>query len=200
MFVMNSAASEEITSFSKKEDFSCIFGLDGMEDTVKWQNEKITEICVKNSADVCETLSELQGKLLRRSLQDMNSYKYDGIIIKIISTRSGSLSLFDELNGEKNTIRDLNPEIMLQPGCGIMHFRIPAISGIAENDQKLISGFISDLRFEAEKTGGSLILEKAPAWLKKEISAWGEFKGLSLMRRIKQKYDPNNILNPYRYI
>jgi glycolate oxidase subunit GlcD len=57
------------------------------------------------------------------------------------------------------------------------------------------------LRRECQASGGSLVLENAPAQVKERFDAWGEL-GTSggLMRRVKEQLDPTNILSPGRFI
>jgi glycolate oxidase FAD binding subunit len=60
---------------------------------------------------------------------------------------------------------------------------------------------IGDLRARAEALGGSLVLQRAPVEVKRLVDVWGRIPdGLSLMRKLKQVYDPHSILNPGRYV
>ncbi|HXI25188.1 MAG TPA: FAD-linked oxidase C-terminal domain-containing protein [Pyrinomonadaceae bacterium] len=55
------------------------------------------------------------------------------------------------------------------------------------------------LRQKAENLGGSLVVERASADVKREFDSWGSF-GLTteLMKRIKQELDPEDLLSPGR--
>ncbi|OUN00163.1 MAG: hypothetical protein BAA04_09415 [Firmicutes bacterium ZCTH02-B6] len=49
--------------------------------------------------------------------------------------------------------------------------------------------------------GGNLVVERAPAALKRELPVWGDPPAsLFLMRALKEKFDPHRILNPGRYV
>ena len=49
--------------------------------------------------------------------------------------------------------------------------------------------------------GGSLVVEACPLALKEKIDVWGEPAGdFPLMRRIKEQFDPQGILNPGRFL
>ena len=51
----------------------------------------------------------------------------------------------------------------------------------------------------AENLGGSLVIEKASADIKRELNSWGSFgSAAELMKRIKQELDPENLLSPGR--
>lgn len=57
------------------------------------------------------------------------------------------------------------------------------------------------LREKAENLGGSLIIEKAPVDLKREIDSWGSFGSTAeLIRRVKQQLDSGDRLSPGRII
>jgi len=56
------------------------------------------------------------------------------------------------------------------------------------------------LRQQAENLGGSLVLEKAPAEIKREFDAWGNFGAAGeLMKRVKLQLEPKNLLSPGRF-
>jgi glycolate oxidase FAD binding subunit len=58
---------------------------------------------------------------------------------------------------------------------------------------------IPTLRSECEAAGGYLSVLQAPEDLKRSIDVWGyRGNGITLMRAIKQQFDPDNILNPAR--
>jgi len=60
---------------------------------------------------------------------------------------------------------------------------------------------LNSLRAFVSSIGGHLILQEAPFEIKAGVSVWGDFgSGLGIMKRIKFNFDPNNLLNPGRYI
>ncbi len=68
--------------------------------------------------------------------------------------------------------------------------------GACANDR---ASDISMLRTECEAAGGYLSVLQAPVDLKRSIDVWG-YRGnaVTLMRALKQQFDPDNILNPDR--
>lgn len=57
------------------------------------------------------------------------------------------------------------------------------------------------LRSEIAQKDGSCVVLHAPADLATRIDVWGAVgDALPLMRRVKEQFDPNNILNPGRYV
>jgi glycolate oxidase FAD binding subunit len=56
-------------------------------------------------------------------------------------------------------------------------------------------------RAAAEQAGGSLVLMSAPAWLKRQVGAWGSSPPTrEWMRRLRDAFDPHHILSPGRYV
>ncbi len=61
------------------------------------------------------------------------------------------------------------------------------------------AGTLMDLRAQVESAGGSLVLLHIPAEL--TLERWGRLPAsLPLMRSVKHHFDPNNILNPKRFL
>jgi glycolate oxidase FAD binding subunit len=75
------------------------------------------------------------------------------------------------------------------PGVGIAHWSFKGIEDLAA------------ARSAAEAAGGSLVLLVAPDDVKKTAGAWGTPpETLDVMRRIKDAFDPDNVLNPGRFV
>ena len=73
-------------------------------------------------------------------------------------------------------------------------------TSVGSGDLDLI-GRVKLLRSEVESIGGSLIIERAPGFIRLEADAWGDpGPEIKIMRSIKQKYDPNSLLSPGRFV
>jgi glycolate oxidase FAD binding subunit len=69
---------------------------------------------------------------------------------------------------------------------------------VADKDAAAI---IKRLRADAAAQGGTLMIERAPAAVRKEADAWGDVGAAAgLMRSIKAKFDPQNLLSPGRFV
>jgi glycolate oxidase FAD binding subunit len=65
----------------------------------------------------------------------------------------------------------------------------------------LVRDGIEALRREAEAAEGSLVVESAPAALKRHLDAWGKpGEAFSVMRRLKAEFDPRSFMNPGRFL
>lgn len=70
----------------------------------------------------------------------------------------------------------------------------------APNEQVLLTA-VSLLREELGALSGSLVVLRCPAAIKPRIDVWGTSgDALALMRRVKERFDPEATLNPGRYV
>jgi len=61
--------------------------------------------------------------------------------------------------------------------------------------------FVAKLRAQIHELHGHLIIESAPSTLRKNLNAWDDVNAsFKLMQSLKRKFDPNNILNPGRFV
>jgi glycolate oxidase FAD binding subunit len=47
---------------------------------------------------------------------------------------------------------------------------------------------------------GYCVVEYAPVALRQQLDVWGEAPGQQLLRLYKQRFDPQAVLNPGRYV
>ena len=84
-------------------------------------------------------------------------------------------------------------EVTARPACGAVYTR-------AENPRDAHEA-TARLRECALAFGGALVIEACPPQLKEEFDVFGDTRGdLPLMRRLKQQFDPNGLLNPGRFV
>jgi glycolate oxidase FAD binding subunit len=86
-----------------------------------------------------------------------------------------------------------------QAGNGIIQV---FAGGGAALTPRLVRDMILPLRRGLEPEGGSLVVERAPAQLKRQCEVWGSIQpdSLEIMKRIKLEFDPGGILNPGRFV
>ena len=77
---------------------------------------------------------------------------------------------------------------------------------ISERDAAARFGFHAEAlilndRINDLKSGGSLVVERAPRAVKETLDVWGPVapEVLDVMRRLKHEFDPAGILNPGRF-
>ena len=71
----------------------------------------------------------------------------------------------------------------------------------AAADPTAIAAALRQIQTDALAWGGDAIIERCPEPVKQQLDIWGpQPSGFAVMRRLKQQFDPNNILNPGRFI
>lgn len=78
-------------------------------------------------------------------------------------------------------------------GHGLVHVRLAGAAGA-------LLQAIQAQRERARHRRGHLVVVDADPELLRELDVWGPIEGLDLMRRVKQQFDPNGILNPGRFV
>jgi glycolate oxidase FAD binding subunit len=70
-----------------------------------------------------------------------------------------------------------------------------------DTQDELAAGQIERLRANATAAGGWLVLEKTPPEIAGEVDAWGDAgPATALMKSIKERFDPQSILSPGRFV
>lgn len=70
---------------------------------------------------------------------------------------------------------------------------------LSGGDTALVAA-VHELRQAALKHQGSLVVTDAPSRLAQQIDIWGPVPALDVMRSLKARFDPNNMLNPGRFV
>ncbi|MDY7003903.1 MAG: FAD-binding oxidoreductase [Cyanobacteriota bacterium] len=86
----------------------------------------------------------------------------------------------------------------VETGFGLIH----AGSGLGELKLNSVTPeTLLELRRWCESKGGFLTVLAAPLEIKEKLDVWGyNQNGIEIMRRIKQQFDPQNILNPHSFV
>ena len=86
-----------------------------------------------------------------------------------------------------------------QQGMGLIH--TGSGLGFWKFDASVNPQSILEMRAFCQDQGGFLSILEAPVTLKQQLDVWG-YRGnaLELMRKIKQQFDPKNILSPNRFV
>lgn len=73
--------------------------------------------------------------------------------------------------------------------------------GVIRFDNNVKANTVLNMRTHCQNQGGYLSVLEAPATFKQQLDVWG-YRGnaLDLMRRIKQQFDPKNVLSPQRFV
>jgi glycolate dehydrogenase FAD-binding subunit len=105
-----------------------------------------------------------------------------------ISASSGAVEILER------RLAALNAEVWSHAGNGVAYAAFDA-----PTDLETLRGVRRDV--QALGDNASLVIERCPTSLKRELDVWGEpAPSVRLMRAIKAKLDPKSTLNPGRYV
>jgi glycolate oxidase FAD binding subunit len=88
--------------------------------------------------------------------------------------------------------------LLAQPGHGVLQMAVES----SPDPRRLAQELVRPLRAAVEAEGGSLVVERAPIELKSICEVWGSIHPeiLSIMKRIKVEFDPDDVLSPGRFV
>ena len=69
-----------------------------------------------------------------------------------------------------------------------------------DGDAQAAIAVVERLRAAAPSFGGAVIILEAPREIKSAVDVWGPVRGLELMRRVKDQFDPEQLLSPGRFV
>jgi glycolate oxidase FAD binding subunit len=78
-------------------------------------------------------------------------------------------------------------------GSGVLHV------GVA-HDATDIAAAVEQLRRDVAAHDGSVVVVEAPRDVKESLDVWGPVRGLEVMRRVKEQFDPDGRMSPGRFV
>ncbi len=174
--------------------YSLLVRIRNVEKAVRDQIDMVKTICDENNGSGFLVNGEKENQLWD-SVRDFaqTSIKTTGVVCKSSILVTQIQKLLDSIQRLSNEY-SVKIYVSTRAGNGIS---LMAIEGKAES----IKPAIENLRNFLSSIGGTLILQEAPLEIKQGFDVWGDIgSGLGIMKRIKSNYDPDNILNPGRFI
>ena len=189
MTLFNRTVSDKVLSSDEQsEHLALAVRLGGRPRTLRrMENEAF--FVIRESTAAVERLDDDSGDLWS-ALADYGNSEGDlaemSARISVLPGRLGEATEALSRNGE--------PAIVAHPGYGMMNAHW-------FNSGADLRDAIHATREEIHRIGGTFIVERAPFEVKDQLDIW-DYTGdsLDIMRRLKEQYDPNGILNPNRFI
>jgi len=172
----------------------------GGPQSVERQGKELMQICSQGNPKSFEILTFLEAGSFWQKLTDFGwDDTCPSFSIVRVSTDFSNLDqlIKDLIKFESENTTDM--ELILNPGYGTMEIHwIDEVSRIdLERFTKYFRETLTFLRSRSDR----VIIERCPTYIKRELDVWGEISGgISLMRAIKNEYDPNAIFNPGRFV
>jgi len=181
--VLTSISLAEVFGFANVFDTLLLRFADN-ETAVKYQRDWL-EQGRGEQYEIAEVSGDAEAALWAKINGRDDEWKY---VVRMSVPLSETIETFENLMDERET------EVTADLGSGIIR------AAWGGRDDVAIS-IINHRRAAAQKLGGRLFIEKAPLFVRQQVDAWGDIgTGERLMKSIKEKFDPQGILNPGRFV
>ena len=116
-----------------------------------------------------------------------------GVLVKATTELTGTGLLLDGI-GRAAAAAGTTAAVRGSGGVGVFHAALPG------TDPPAVAAFVKALRDAASAWQGSVVVLAAPPPVRSEVDSWGPVSGLGLMRRVKERFDPDALLAPGRFV
>lgn len=187
------------------EDTALFFAFySGRSQATRRRLEEAAAILLAEGANAVQRIEGPAAKGLLRWITDAPpQISDDAALVMKVSVQSKSSARTSAecsdivLFGEK-------PEQMADPGFGTIRLFWPKYGDIQSThsmEPRPIIDAIQQVRQVVARYEGSAIVEQCPITTKTQIEVWGDYPdSLAIMQSIKNRFDPNGILNPGRFL
>ncbi|NKB17580.1 MAG: FAD-binding oxidoreductase, partial [Pseudanabaena sp. CRU_2_10] len=152
---------------------------------------KALDLKVTNIEDSDRFWTQLQDCLWQASNADRTIICKLGVLSAEASNTLAAISTM-----ATNVAPELTIYVQIHTGSGLGILRCDLPMQVATESAIML---VREIRNLLEKTGGFLSILEAPSEVKQKLDVWGYTgNALSIMKALKQKFDPQNILNPDR--
>ncbi len=146
-------------------------------------------------AESIDTLSQDQAKALWDAVTDFgwNGGTGDEVLLSLGHLPSKTKSVLGAIS-DYCTQNGYGLEMAAGPARGVVKCKVGA-------EPSQMKNVVNDLRSTAASADGYAMVEQAPPQVKAGLDVWDDpGPALHLMRRLKDRMDPNRVLNPGRYV
>ena len=194
----NRAVSEAVAADDRPGTYLAV-RLGGRPRTLDRQVDEVSAICDRYLAIDTNQADGSLGSRLWRSLAD---FGWDPGSGSILSLRVSVLpNQVESIHNAIAGLRASNSEaaITSQPGFGTVEANWFGDETAADLSE--LAGIVQQVRKECADLHATVVVQKCPTDLKDLVDVWGDDpSGIGVMRRLKAQYDPNNTMNPGRFV
>src|SRR5262245_6553578 len=104
----------------------------------------------------------------------------------------------DDLHAAVYALRDVagtSVAVRGSAGVGVVFAALPGSSPVSR-----VAAVLDTVRHVLIARDGSCVVLDAPLSIKDSVDLWGRVRGLELMRRVKEQFDPGRVLSPGRFV
>jgi len=181
----------------EKTKYLVAFSLEGVGEAVERQAAEIGEKAKREGAVETKVLRGEEDRSFWIKVRDFAVISAVSVVLRsnfVISAQAGVLGNYEKWSREAG----VECAFIGHAGNGIIRSYMPD-GGAART--AALAGLIEKFTAEAANRGGNLVVESAPRELKEKVRVWGRPRSDEVVaRRLKEKMDPNNVLNPGRFV
>ena len=187
------------------EDFPlCLSYFSGRDQATKRRMDEAAAILVSEGAISVQRIEGDAANGILRQITDAPAEINPGSKLVIKVSIQSKLAALVSSECTDITVLGHPPDQLTDPGFGSIRLFWPksnddsnSVSGV---DQPALEA-IQKIRRIAQHYGGSSVVEHCPLDLKRQIDVWGDPPdSLKIMQAIKKHFDPDDILNPGRFL
>jgi len=173
-----------------------------VEKAVQWQVEQLEKLCGDTSAQGVIVSDPGEQALFWRMLREDALWLVEPSILQVkLKVNYLPSQLVEVVQKLEIMQAALGAGLRLKAHAGSGVIRAYLSFEEKEGTDSRFARQIHELRAALKPSRGTVIIERAPAVLKRAIDVWGyDFKDRVVMRQIRQRFDPGGILNPGRFV
>jgi glycolate oxidase FAD binding subunit len=141
--------------------------------------ERVVEMLEQEGLEEVRHTADDEGLWQRQRERQRSS---DGVVVRVSGLPS-------ELPAVLRAAQDAGASLVGRAGMGLSWITLPA-----GPDAGAFVAAVEDLRRRLQPF--PCVVLDAPDEVREKVDVWGEADALSLMRRVKERFDPNNVCNP----
>ncbi len=194
----NNAVSELVDADERPGTYLAV-RLGGRPRTLDRQIDEVKSVCERYLAIDIDQRDGTAGSRMWRSLADFGWAPGSEPVLNLkVNALPNQVELIHNLlEGLRSS--SLEAAIIAQPGFGTVE-----VSWFGDDnapDLSELADIVRQVRAGCAELHAAVVVQKCPTALKDLVDVWGdEPPGIRIMRRLKAQYDPNNTMNPGRFV
>jgi glycolate oxidase FAD binding subunit len=198
--LLNAAAVRQPAALSEptEDGYALVLAMAGEPTALERSLKEISELSRRTAASAFAEVDEsAQGQLWQAIAALARPSNDASLVCKAAVLPSQVPTLSEQLETTGREL-GLEPLLLSHLTAGIVYSAWPLPQDEAAQPTLNLA---TALRQAVASLGGSLVVEACPPTLKEKIDVWGEpAADFPLMRRLKEQFDPQSILNPGRFL
>jgi glycolate oxidase FAD binding subunit len=117
-----------------------------------------------------------------------------------LTSNLGSVAAMLAAVDEISQLRGVSTVTTGSAGVGVVYVGITPRGPDEADMPRDVAALIDAYRIAANRAGGSATVLQGPLEIRRDVDVWGPVRGIELMRRIKDQFDPGHVLSRGRFV